>query len=79
MRLLIRLLATSPKPPSLVARFLTMTTQKKAFEHLPGSVVPGNYSLRLHPDLQKFTFSGKQTIDVQVRLPDQPLSRPASG
>lgn len=44
-----------------------MTTQKKAFEHLPGSVVPGNYSLRLHPDLQKFTFSGKQTIDVQVK------------
>ena len=50
-----------------LARSFTMSvTQRKAFEHLPSSVVPVNYTLHLHPDLEKFTFVGKESIDVEV-------------
>ena len=41
-------------------------SQRKPFEHLPSTVVPSNYTLYLHPDLVKNSFSGKETIDVEV-------------
>ena len=42
-------------------------TAKKDFERLPTSVKPVNYNIRLHPDLEKFTFTGVEVIDVEVR------------
>ncbi|XP_030829988.1 puromycin-sensitive aminopeptidase [Strongylocentrotus purpuratus] len=39
----------------------------KPFERLPTSVIPVNYKIQLQPDLQKFTFAGKETISVQVK------------
>lgn len=45
----------------------TMTTEKKPFERLPTEVVPKNYNLTLQPNLNEFTFSGKEVIDVEVR------------
>ncbi|XP_078702253.1 puromycin-sensitive aminopeptidase-like isoform X2 [Branchiostoma floridae x Branchiostoma belcheri] len=41
--------------------------QKKPFERLPQDVNPTNYALRLQPDLEKFTFTGKEVISVQVQ------------
>jgi len=42
-------------------------TAKKEFERLPTSVKPVNYNIRLHPDLEKFTFTGVEVIDVEVK------------
>ena len=33
---------------------------------LPSSVKPSKYRLRLHPDLDSFTFSGDQTVDIEI-------------
>ncbi|XP_071496588.1 puromycin-sensitive aminopeptidase-like [Diadema antillarum] len=41
--------------------------EKKPFERLPSTVVPVNYKISLKPDLEKFTFSGKETVTVQVK------------
>ncbi|XP_019614242.1 PREDICTED: puromycin-sensitive aminopeptidase-like isoform X6 [Branchiostoma belcheri] len=41
--------------------------QKKPFERLPQDVNPTNYALRLQPDLEKFTFTGREVISVQVQ------------
>lgn len=42
---------------------------KKPFERLPAHVVPINYDITLKPQLEKFTFSGIEIIDVQVKEP----------
>jgi len=38
----------------------------KEFKRLPTSVVPTNYSLTLEPDLEKFWFSGTESVDVVI-------------
>jgi aminopeptidase N len=38
-------------------------------QRLPEGVVPQHYDLRFAPDLQKATFTGEETIDVQVAKP----------
>ncbi|KAL5248988.1 hypothetical protein ACHWQZ_G018001 [Mnemiopsis leidyi] len=63
----ITVLSKSPIIVRLARNFRMTATQKKPFEHLPKSVIPSNYILHLHPDLQKFTFSGKESIDVEVK------------
>lgn len=40
--------------------------EKKEFKRLPTDVKPENYTLRLQPDLDKFTFKGQETIDIKV-------------
>lgn len=35
--------------------------EKKEFKRLPTDVKPENYTLRLQPDLDKFTFKGQET------------------
>ena len=42
------------------------SVQRKPFEHLSTSILPSNYALTLHPDLEKFTFTGEETIDIEV-------------
>ena len=45
-----------------------MTNEKAAeFSRLPTNVVPSHYHLVIRPDISKFTFSGTETVDVQVR------------
>eukprot|EP00058_Branchiostoma_floridae_P012436 XP_002597924.1 hypothetical protein BRAFLDRAFT_79834 [Branchiostoma floridae] len=57
-------ISTSPaRPDPLPSRM----GQKKPFERLPQDVNPTNYALRLQPDLDKFTFTGKEVISVQVQ------------
>lgn len=40
-----------------------------AAQRLPQGVVPQNYTLTFTPDLQKATFSGEETIEVQLTKP----------
>ena len=36
---------------------------------LPRNVVPRRYRLTLEPDLDSFTFTGRQTVDVEILEP----------
>ena len=36
------------------------------FRALPSNVRPINYKMTIAPDLEKFTFTGSQEIDIQV-------------
>src|SRR6266849_849810 len=40
---------------------------------LPKSVVPIHYALDLTPDLDKLTFSGSESVDVEVTAPTERL------
>ena len=37
-------------------------------QRLPNDVIPINYELKLHPDLEAFTFQGKLNITAKVWL-----------
>ena len=41
--------------------------EKKTFERLPKCIVPSNYNVTLTPDLEAFTFKGKETISIEVK------------
>lgn len=41
--------------------------EKRSFQHLPKSVIPVNYALQFHPDLQTFIFTGHGEIEVTVQ------------
>ena len=41
---------------------------KKEFKRLRKSVKPINYKVTLKPDLDAFTFSGSEEIDIEVSL-----------
>lgn len=43
-----------------------MAEVKKAFRRLPKSIKPVLYDLYLKPDLQNFTFEGKETVSINV-------------
>lgn len=45
----------------------TNGTSKPAFERLPKDVIPKNYQIRVEPDLEKFTFTGTETIEVEIK------------
>lgn len=40
--------------------------EKKHFERLPKTVIPKNYDLFLKPNLTKFTFEGKEKVQITV-------------
>lgn len=41
--------------------------EKRSFKHLSRSVVPLNYTLQFHPDLQNFSFTGCGEIEVDIQ------------
>ncbi|KAI1303651.1 Puromycin-sensitive aminopeptidase [Halotydeus destructor] len=43
-----------------------MSSEKKAFQRLPSTVVPKHYAITLKPDLKTFIFEGHQTVDVEI-------------
>lgn len=45
-----------------------MAGDKKPFARLPKSVKPVLYDLYLKPDLQNFTFAGKETVSINVSI-----------
>lgn len=50
-----------------------MAGEKKPFLRLPKSVKPILYDLFLKPDLQKFTFEGKETVSINVLEPTKKI------
>ena len=56
------------KPNTRCLAFVAMveSKEKKPFERLPTHVVPKNYRLILEPNLEKFTFTGEEVIDLEV-------------
>ena len=44
-----------------------MANEKAEFARLPINVVPSHYFLTIRPDIDSFTFSGSETVNVQVR------------
>ena len=48
----------------------TSITNKKSVR-LPANFIPERYGLVLHPDLQKFTFRGEETIEFNLTRPDK--------
>ena len=39
----------------------------KAFERLPKTIVPKNYSISLKPDLEKFVFDGSEIVTIEIK------------
>ena len=59
-------------PKAVPLRRSSQTAKKmseKTFQRLPLNVVPKHYTVQLKPDLQAFTFTGEQTINVSVAEP----------
>ncbi|XP_050429789.1 puromycin-sensitive aminopeptidase isoform X2 [Adelges cooleyi] len=50
-----------------------MPADKKSFRRLPKNVKPVLYDLWLKPDLQKFTFEGKETVSLHVVEPTKEI------
>ena len=65
MSILLLLLALSPR--------ITLADQPFSFDTTPGklpkTVVPRHYTIRLEPDLNKFTTRGSMTVDLEIRQP----------
>lgn len=40
---------------------------KKDFKRLSKSVAPSNYQITIHPNLETFTFTGSEIIDIEVK------------
>src|SRR6267154_4867249 len=57
-----------PLKKSIYALFVFLPVLAVA-QRLPEGVVPQHYSVTFAPDLQKATFSGEETIQVQVVKP----------
>lgn len=43
--------------------------KEAASARLPTNVVPSHYHLTIRPEISTFTFSGNETVHVQVREP----------
>ncbi|MFN4181171.1 MAG: M1 family metallopeptidase, partial [Candidatus Paceibacteria bacterium] len=47
---------------------------KKTKVRLATHVIPLEYDIELHPDLENFTFSGKETIKIKITKPEKKLT-----
>ena len=54
---------------SFTCCFLLAIALPAAAQRLPGTVVPESYTLWFAPDLQKNVFRGRETINVQLKVP----------
>ena len=43
--------------------------QEASSARLPTNVVPSHYHLTIRPEINEFTFSGSETVQLQVREP----------
>ncbi len=56
--------------PSLCSRL----SHPARAQRLPTTVMPTHYTLALAPDLKTATFSGEESIDVNIAQPTQPIT-----
>src|SRR6266850_927800 len=53
---------------------LLVTTPLFAATRLPQNVIPDHYAIAIAPDLASETFSGEETIDVDVKEPVESIT-----
>ena len=53
---------------------VSFSSQSLNAQRLPADVVPEHYSLTLTPDLKAATFSGNETIDVNIKAPTSTIT-----
>src|SRR5215472_13351598 len=58
-----------PPLKKLVCMALLLSPMLAGAQRLPGGVTPDHYTLTFTPDLQKATFAGEETIDIQIEKP----------
>ncbi|CAG9856112.1 unnamed protein product [Phyllotreta striolata] len=58
-------LSLSLQFPNKLYRYKMAMEQK--FQKLPASVIPKHYNIHLLPDLEKFKFTGKINIDIEIK------------
>jgi aminopeptidase N len=67
-----------PACPALIAAavtfVLTISAPSLQAQRLPSNVVPERYALTLTPDLEAATFSGAETIDVNIKTPTNSIT-----
>lgn len=59
--------STSDKDVASVNEHSGKMSSKPAFQRLPTNVVPEHYDLTLKPDLNKLTFEGSTTVQIQIK------------
>ena len=62
-----RLYSNSPQLATVGTMATNGANEKKPFQRLPTNVVPKHYRITLSPDLKKFTFTGSQVVDIEIK------------
>ena len=57
-----------------ITLLVSFSSQALNAQRLPANVVPERYSLTLTPDLKAATFSGNETIDVNIKTPTSTIT-----
>lgn len=58
---------SAARPTFTILKEKVTMPESKQFQRLPKNVVPKHYDLKLIPNLEKFTFTGKTSVKVSVR------------
>jgi aminopeptidase N len=59
---------------AVLAVFALLSPRPAAGQRLPNTVIPAHYTLKLTPDLKAATFSGEESIDVDLSQPTNSIT-----
>jgi aminopeptidase N len=59
---------------AVLAVFALLSPRPAAGQRLPNTVIPAHYTLKLMPDLKAATFSGEESIDVDLSQPTNSIT-----
>src|ERR1700740_1057048 len=60
--------------PATISFFVSTSSPSLDAQRLPANVLPEHYSLTLTPDLKAATFSGDETIGVNIKAPTRTIT-----
>src|SRR4029079_11024761 len=58
---------------SLLSALILVVSIPAYAQRLPDTVIPAHYDLTVEPDLAEATFSGRQAIDVTLKVPSKAI------